>query len=235
MERNKKSRVWKERAPIREARTTLAQQLYSTFKASFEDQALAATILFPFASQIVQCEPFKSLIEFEGHDSTRPEDFFDAIASLPVFCRKWSDARKLELLEKLPAGPDWDNLLPDGRLSLATSFFTNSQRAPSQWNTRNRVVFATDGWENLPSHMIPEQEQLDEFSGPKSLDVVTWLIELAGLDPRSATIAEMDESSVRYRCTRTNDYTDYPMFDGALVRSWRNCVRSQNALLAIAL
>lgn len=183
--------------------------------------------MYPAASIIVESDPFKSVIESEDHDETREEDFSQALAGLSAFCQKWADARVAELLEKMRSVEGREGLSPKDRLSLATSYFIFG--TSPLWYARERVLFATEGWDVLPTYAERAAAcSLSGFAAPQSLETVKRLIELSGLDPETATIAEMDEKDARFRCQCATTGLSPRRCDANLIRSWRNCVSPQD-------
>lgn len=83
-------RLWNERLPMREARATLALQLYGRYKSGA--LANAADVRYPPIHYVLDSLPFKNVIESSHNDRVDEGDFAEALSSLPVLCLEWHKA-----------------------------------------------------------------------------------------------------------------------------------------------
>lgn len=225
IEKARRDRVWIERRPIRQARAEIAERLLEAFKSNL-DPASASTITHPPAALLVDSAPFQDVITSEDHDDAREGDFLAAMSQVPAYYDHCVVARIAELVALLPTHADQEGMDSASRLRLATSYFLNTFVSRFE-HSRNRVVFATDELKSLPRALDLEEKDgkvFRYFRTPTSLDAANDLIKLAGLDPRTATIAEMDQRDARFRCLCGPDKAPMRGCEVSLARSWRNCV-----------
>ncbi|KAG8952217.1 hypothetical protein FRC04_004924 [Tulasnella sp. 424] len=237
VEEAKQRRLDIERWPTREARRTVAKSRYATFKKTYD---ASPDKLLPIYSAFINLPMIKEVIRSDG-DDVSPDIFDDAFDKLPAFLDEWRRDRRVELARilldaQVPPGavkPDPIAAEQEGFLSLATSFFSVCGRwsrydqTTTHWMTTMHGHFnRSDGYH--PTFPIPKVNYEDInciHAVPESFERAKLLIELVGLDPKTATRLDMDEIDARFWCTECSVLIHRST---NVARNWRNCIMHLN-------
>jgi hypothetical protein len=163
-----------------------------------------------------------------GQDTVTANSFAEALADYDAIIAHCEAQRRSELLHALGSGPGDEG---DARLHLATSLWTcqtswrHSCRAslhPMDYSealahrctsddwSKHAPRFDDDEWEmsdrlqqiKLVCAMVPGAGNINALDASKSAEEhASWIVQLAGLDPASATATDMDAADAWFECT----------------------------------
>jgi hypothetical protein len=193
-----------------------------------------------------------------GEDTVTSDSFADALSNYDAIIAHCEAQGRLELLYALGPGPGDDD---DARLHLATSLWTcqtswrHSCRASLRpmdygealthrctyhdWSKR-APKFGDDEWGmfdrlqqvKLACAEVPGAGNINVMDASKSAEEhASWIVQLAGLDPASATAADMDAADAWFECISPGCYTcrdeKKRLWERKSVFDWRKAVRER--------
>ena len=224
-------------------------ELYREYKKSVPPLTWA---YLPPHYAVYQFKPFEDLINAPHDEELDKASCEDALCCLPKEVQDWTLTKKRQLVSLLPghdnggtttsqhAGASSEPCDPSQgvednfeALQLATSVFCC---LGSNISPQRKTGLCLIGWEGAGPHLRCSAletywEKRLHFS-QRGHDAATALVNLACLDPRTTTAADMDRLDYRYICTSC-PIASYSGFKGRHAYNWRDAVRSK--LLSLSL
>ncbi|KAG8964439.1 hypothetical protein FRC05_003813 [Tulasnella sp. 425] len=232
VEEQKRIRTAREEDPVRKTRRTAFCQRYSSFKSSYN--AVPDTLM-PSATFLTKIESVKEIIEAEGTDVS-PSIFDHVFSDLPNHLEKWRKERKLELTrlvlaaqQEQEADTDPEAAEEQGILSLATSVFSTCGHGYSLTHDEDTVHWIDTIGDHFSRRVYhtPPRKPTSSFEEMQCVRVLgglvghaKLLVEAVGLDPSTATTADMDDLNARFYC---DDCSLVKLRGEVVARNWRNC------------
>lgn len=195
----------------------------------------------PRTYEICQFSPFLDVIDLPADVAVTTANFAGPMQTLPELLSKHWDEKKAARLRMIPITPDSPGSVPAmDALELATSVFRCRAYSPP-----GTIVVGSEGHMThtciSPGHGLPgasygwssNESNVGEcisFSEQGST-TARVLIGLAGLDPNTATVQEMDNCGARFSCSSCppRDFSDVSMRFGY---TWRSAVGSLSNFLS---
>lgn len=230
----------RERGILINKRKEFVHELYREYKKSVPPLTWA---YLPPHYAVYQFKPFEDLINAPHSDELDRASCEEALWCLPKEIRDWTLTKKRQLVSLLPgrgsggtttsqhAGPSSERSGPSQEmednfeaLQLATSVFCC---LGSNVSPQRKAGLCLIGWEAAGPHLRCTSletywEKRLHFS-QRGHDAATALVNLACLDPRTTTAADMDRLDYRYICTSCPIAT-YTGFKGRHAYNWRDAV-----------
>ncbi|KAF9553640.1 hypothetical protein CPC08DRAFT_822184 [Agrocybe pediades] len=213
----KARRLARDYAQLKLSRQRLIARLYKDYVATVERSQWP---YLPHPDDVLFYEPFAQFVNAPFSAGATLEDLQDARQLLPTIIKDISDAKKAKFLSQMSTTGDATQAerselqvaIEESRCDLATLVFAKAQE-----NSRDHPVMI--GWQRALTHSCLTPERLEDTCGwssesgvnpdfitlsfsRKGSDVAKKLVELVGLDPHRATIADMDAREERFLCTQ---------------------------------
>lgn len=192
--------------------------------------------LLPHVADVACFSPFKDVIEAPQDSDANDKPFESAFAQLPELVDKWRktlDAEVDELI-KIPSHLSSESVSPattsssttnseasqaaTGKLRLACALFHSGTRGLFT----HPEVFST----SMCNHRYPKDERpsgsISDQYGVKYIEEAPYVIRACGLDPSTATAADMDRREALLQCLSC---------EGSHVWRWRDAVRPRLTVL----
>ncbi|KDR69735.1 hypothetical protein GALMADRAFT_255521 [Galerina marginata CBS 339.88] len=241
MER-KAIRLEREMGSIRAARRQIVDGLYKTYKASLHPSQWK---YLPRTLDICKFDPFAIVIDTPAVVTVTEDTFNLAIQSLPELLLAASEKKKSDLKALLPGyftSATAGRVLEPGEVSngddcldlAACTFMCKAYRHIHYYDTSDSLLV---GVQDLMTHHC--EGESESFSSSYSLTSTTLpspivfsekgsemaklIIQLAGLDPRTALASDMDQKDLRFSCACCSPQNQ----SGKWVRygySWRTAI-----------
>jgi len=148
---------------------------------------------------ICNLEPFARLINADPGVGVTSLDFGPAFKELPLLLSAISQEHKSRIRPHIPAGRCWDfDSPPIDPLELATSVFQCMKKGCSGFIL---------GWRGISEHHCKTEAHGSyscrqfKYSHPAA-EFAAQVVQVAGLDPKTAVIADMDDKDLRFGCSK---------------------------------
>ncbi|KIO26849.1 hypothetical protein M407DRAFT_23908 [Tulasnella calospora MUT 4182] len=238
VQKRKNDRLQKEMMIIQQNRQRVALLRYADFKKAYN---ASPDRLLPEGAFILGLPIITQIIQSDG-DDIDPTIFDEAFKDLPALIDEWRRVRRVDLARMIleaqggsdDAEEDLDAAEREGILHLATSIFVSCaglkglrSDAPSvHWletiHERKCVchVFHSTSL-NVRDGSKPKYDSLRCIEAvPDWVALAKELVQAAGLDPRTATVKDMDDCNARFWCKDCS----WAKWKGNVARNWRNCI-----------
>ncbi|KAK6987598.1 F-box domain-containing protein [Favolaschia claudopus] len=184
---------------------------------------------------IVNFPPLAKVIDEEPEEQIAADDprLVEALAATPPLVEAWAAEMKTILMSELlktecsnsPQNPQAFDLT---RLELATSVFRMHQTRHVNYYGYRKFTYVLVGWDDLRVHLHPWKRGHDSRLKPsedvefdrEGSTVAAQLVLLAGMDPQTATVSEMNALDPRFVCESCAP--PHPNYRPAL--RWRECI-----------
>ncbi|KAF4620383.1 hypothetical protein D9613_001206 [Agrocybe pediades] len=221
IEEAKARRLARDYANLKLSRQRLVARLYKDHVATVERSQWP---YLPHPDDVLFYEPFARFLNAPFSAGAIYEDLQDARQLLPTIIKDISDAKKAKFLSQMStttgdsaqqadSRSELQAAIEESRFDLATLVFAKANLE----NSRDHPVVI--GWQRAMTHSCWTPERLEDTCGwssesgvnpdfitlsfsQKGSDVAKKLVELVGLDPHRATIADMDAREERFWCTK---------------------------------
>ncbi|KAF5310607.1 hypothetical protein D9619_007761 [Psilocybe cf. subviscida] len=219
----KQQRRESEDRAVRQSRRQILDGLFKAYKMTLSP---AQWKYLPTTAILSGLQPFRDVIEADGSTVVTKADLEPYMQNIAETLTAAKDALKARLVDRAAASHR-SAQVPDGALAeggpelepfqifeLATTAFKcgSCQKAVYGWDeiTSHFCSAGDNGIQNLSSYYdrtaIYNLEYPYEFSfSPESAGAVRTVIKTSGLDPVSATVAEMDANDLRFTCVKCDD------------------------------
>ncbi|KAF8878931.1 hypothetical protein BD779DRAFT_1171205 [Infundibulicybe gibba] len=206
VESRRDGRLERERAVLRLQRITILQPLYREYAKSLVPMQWC---YLPNIYELADFPAVKDIVDADSSITVSSSSFQPVIAQLPTLIPEWISAKRARIISMLEPPPP-GTVDPDDPLNLATSVFeciSNScHRGSSWWSGRPKQALIS--WEAIAGHSCQVTNNFVSAShNPTNLGIsrlgantASLLVRAAGLDPLSATAAEMDALDLRFAC-----------------------------------
>ncbi|KAF8058734.1 hypothetical protein FPV67DRAFT_515626 [Lyophyllum atratum] len=220
-----------------EVRTKVVEGVYKSYLKTL----VPSQILYsPIVEIISKFPAFKQVIRAHPDIDVSADSFGNAMALLPELSSAWAEQRKTILRKRLARSKTSSYTTPNEEmaspsteievLDLATSVFKCSRSkcgSNFQWGDILNILFGCDA---IVTHRCDAGALISYVDGPaptavapskKGSATAAALVQLAGLDPRRATVTDMDERDALFfcsKCAHTNRGC------GHVVYPWRSAV-----------
>ncbi|KAF8878925.1 hypothetical protein BD779DRAFT_1676616 [Infundibulicybe gibba] len=203
VESRRDARLEGERNLLRIRRIKMIRELYMEYVESVTPQQWC---YLPDIRALIEFPVFKSILEDDSDVSVSPPGLLLAMEQFPTLIQEWNLAKKARVTAML--GPLSGTI--DDPLELAVSVFECASNPcfgkSSGWDEIQR--FPLISWEAIAAHSCqPASWCLPMGHAPTNVGVshqggitAVALVREAGLDPASATIAQMDALDLRFAC-----------------------------------
>lgn len=231
---------------IRQTRRQILDRLFKAYKMTLPP---AQWKYLPTTAILSGLQPFRDVIEADASTVVAEADLRPCMENIADVLTAAKDALKTRLIERAVAShrppEDSDGTSAEGGCQLEPLQIFELATTVFKCNSCQKAVY---GWDEITSHFCSVGDHgIHESASPfyghpttiynleypyefrfstETIHAVRNVIKAAGLDPASATVAEMDAKDLRFTCVQCNDSLPYSYLTSRnhLAYSWRGLV-----------
>ncbi|KAF8878942.1 hypothetical protein BD779DRAFT_1474561 [Infundibulicybe gibba] len=200
VESRRDARLEGKRARLRLLRIQMLQKLYLQYAKSVVPRQWC---YLPDFNDLIEFPACKNIVEDDNSVPESPSSFLPVVEQFPTLIQEWISIKKARITAMLEPTPE----TVDDPLDLAVSVFECASN-PCFGRQKLSPLSPLISWEVVAAHSCqPASQCLPTGNLPTSVRVshlgsitAAALVREAGLDPASATIAQMDALDLRFAC-----------------------------------